>query len=130
MVTSIHVNATGHPGAHTHGVEVYHRRNDVWSAQVGKAIVDAFPAELRRDRPRRRILEAWDDPDNPHDDWEVHPQAVVEAHSAPICVLVECGYATDEKDREVLLSNWGKRAILVGILAGVTRAMKIWEQEP
>ena len=127
VVTSIHVNASVNP--HASGVEVYHRRNDIWSPQVASAIVDAFPVELRHPRRRPRVLEAFDDPNDPDDDWEEHPQAIVEAHAAAICVLVEVGYGTNHHDRQILLSEWGRWAIVAGLLAGVARGLELMNQE-
>jgi N-acetylmuramoyl-L-alanine amidase len=121
FVLSIHVN--GHPGSsEIAGLEAYYWPGSVLGLAVARTIVTSAPAPLRVER----IIKAYDDPDTSDDDWLQNPRAVIGAYNAP-CVLAECGYATNESDRNYLLTRWGRAATVCALRAGVVAAAQLLE---
>lgn len=121
FVLSIHVN--GHPtSTRPHGLEGYYWPGSVVGMAVARTIVSAAPAPLRVER----IIKAYDDPDDPDDNWLQNPRAVIGAYRAP-CVLAECGYATNESDRKYLLTRWGRAATVCALRAGIVSAAQLLE---
>lgn len=121
FVLSIHVN--GHPtSSQPYGLEGYHWPGSAVGLAVARTIVRSAPSPLRVER----VIKAYDDPNNPNDNWLQNPRAVIGAYRAP-CVLAECGYATNESDRNYLLTRWGRAATVCALRAGIVHAAQILE---
>ena len=116
-VVAIHVNANPHP--ELGGLETYCRDQQPDLALAAQ-IATRCPAPLLR--PGREAAPVWstrDDPATTRDDWLQRPAAVLRWHLVP-AVLVECGYATHDADREYLLRDAGRAAVVETIAEGVT----------
>lgn len=121
-VISIHCNALpANTGAY--GLECYHWPGNLAARVVSEAIARACPVALRNP-DRTQVIEAYNDPSTSRDDWIEAPRAVLGWYSAPT-VLVECGYLTNDIDRQRLQSDVWQERIVTSIRMGVCEALDI-----
>lgn len=117
-VISIHVNASA---PHQTGAEIYVLKGDrLHERLVGLQILSAMPPQLRT----TRVVTAYDDPDNPDDDWKEHPENVIRRYHCPV-LLSEVGFASNPDDLAVIDSVWGKSAITMAHASGVARMLEV-----
>ena len=117
FVMDIHINA--HEDHHCAGMEVYILPGErIWERQVARSILAAAPEPLRPGRLRIA------DPIG----WTSRAYAVLSPHVCPV-VLVEVCYASNAGDLDVLLSGWGRLAIVSSLRAGVATMLRSQEEE-
>lgn len=113
LVIEIHVDKVKDPSAH--GARVYYHHSDEDSKAVALAIARAIPEPLYTGM----IIDAWDDPRDPSDDWKQRPQHVIEAHAPRCAVCVECAYMSNPSDLRALHDALVQSALATALLAGV-----------
>lgn len=119
LVVSLHVNAN--KVTRFHGLETYFWPKNKIGRKVAQRITLAAPDEMQPGR----VIEAYNDPNTKKDDWIERPRTVLSAF-APTTVLVECGFATNDKDREFLLSEKGRSAVVSGIRSGILDSAELF----
>lgn len=106
LAVSLHVNAMP-PGKAAHGVEVFYMPDDILAQRLATSIEGAMPEHMRRrNGVRAASLDGHGD------------DAVLKRYECP-AALVELGFATDTGDREYLLSDSGRWALVVGLAQGI-----------
>lgn len=123
LVISIHVNAS--PNPHASGMQTYHLPGQDDMAVIGETILRSY---LPFETQRTKSIVAYDDPINYIDNWKKNAIAILTAHEAPT-LLVECGFATNEKDRAFLLTDSGQMWIANSIRAGILHYYHLWRSK-
>lgn len=118
LVLSIHCNSAD---AAAHGMIAFIRGGDDLAADVACGILSAAPPELRR--PVTHPFTCCDE------DWTSRAMHVLAPHTAP-AVLIECGFLTYERDRKLLTSAEGQRAVVAALLCGVARFQQLRGTHP
>lgn len=118
-VVSIHINAAP-LNLNQRGAEVYILPGGrLAERRVAKQILTAMPKELRT----TRVIEALNTEESSDDDWLQRPYNVLSPHAGKV-VLVEVGYASNAADRAVMLTDWGRMAIVSAIRSGVAQMLR------
>lgn len=117
-IISIHCNAIHDPGVR--GAEVYYLANDAHALPWAQAIAKAMPEPLQTTRLRA----AWNDPKTDKDNWMEAPIRVLTPHRGRAPVLVECGYLTNDHDREYITTEPGRTEIAKAIARAVRSQLK------
>jgi N-acetylmuramoyl-L-alanine amidase len=110
-----HVNTNDNP--EVDGLMCFALASDPWGVQIGDAIMRAAPAGLLRRSPKTTLI-------HPNDrDWpRVYTSLRLFTCAA---VLIEYGFATSPKDREILLDPVSRPALVAAVLCGVARFQQL-----
>jgi len=107
VAVSIHVNAAHHKGLK--GLMVF--SNNAEAANFGTEIMRSAPANIRRREPKTFIAN--------ENDWTNRANNCLKGYTCP-AVLVECFFASNEKDLAFGQSRIGRRSIVSAIVSGIT----------
>ena len=118
FVLSIHVNSAETPRG---GADVFHWPGNPDGFEIARVVAEAMPEALRNTKSKARV---WDATEK----YWPRVRNVIGKYKAT-AVLVECGYATSEHDRNYILSRWGRAGIVSALRAGVCKAAELHEQE-
>lgn len=110
LVISIHCNAIYVPSVS--GAEAYYNHEDKCGKRICKEILAAMPIELTP----TRVRDAFNNPDDPRDDWMDAPINVLRHKKA---VLIECGYMTNPSEFDYLTRKDGQLLIASAIAGGI-----------
>lgn len=117
LVIALHCNAEAD---HTMRGALALTRGKKLEEEVGRSILMALPAELRRTNPL--VIEAIPA------GWTSRAHHVLEHHRTPAAaLLVELGYSTHPGDRAVLTSEAGRASIVAALLCGIARFRQVIE---
>ena len=117
----LHVNASKETSAR--GLMAFHHPEGDWKAKdAAAAIALHAPGEMRRLHPRATIATPLE--------WEAVRNVMAPYVKRQIsCVLVECGFASNNADRAYLLSPTAKHALANAIEAGVIEFWRLSEKQ-
>ena len=113
LVLSLHVNNSPNPRAS--GLLVFHQKGDRGSAEIAKRIARCAPVHLKHKRP------VWAATPN---DWTRRAFNVLSRYDCP-AVLIEMGHASNNSDKDVLLSPSVQDSIVAACLCGVSRFLEL-----
>lgn len=112
LVISIHANAHSDPSMN--GLMVFYRPGAVLAKKVADAILKAAPHDLEHYKKTfASHRKHWARVDN-----------VLKQHECP-AVLVECGFASNDNDREALQREATQAGLVAAMLSGVARFLEL-----
>ena len=118
LVLSIHINA--HTKDSVYGSDLFCWPGNQIGWKVSRCISECMPSELRSGR----VWEAQNNPRDDTDNWLQRPRNVLKYHEAT-AVLVEVGYATNTRDSEYMLGQWGPSHVVCALRAGVCKFLEL-----
>ncbi len=95
----------------TAGLWTYVRNGDAPAMAFARDVMLATPRALRRGTNEPTIARP-----KPH--WTVDAHAVISHYLAP-AVLIECGFLSNDRDRELLCRESGQALVVAAIMAGI-----------
>lgn len=121
LALCLHVNSSTDP--YKRGLMAFHHPEGDWRAKdTAAAIALHAPGELRRLHPRATIATPLE--------WEAVRNVMAPYVKRQIqCVLVECGFASNNADRAYLLSPTAMHAVANAIEAGVIEFWRLSEKQ-
>jgi N-acetylmuramoyl-L-alanine amidase len=105
IVISLHVNA--YPDPKVHGYQTFYMPTK--DSKLAECLLGHVPKELQRKNEKARPATLGEYP---------AVRFCIERYTQPTA-LIELGFATNEKDREYLLSDAGKKALVDCIVEGI-----------
>ena len=118
----LHINAHSR-ATYLRGMEAYYLPADTVGTAIATTVSNRAPPQLITGK----LFSAEDKPSDPYDDWLQRPRNVLAPYwrrHIP-SVLIECCYASSQRDREFLAGRFAIDAIVCALRAGVVHAAQL-----